>query len=232
MSNGEDPGEFWKNLRGLVEEVSRDEQARELFLQQPGRLIQERHLDIEVPVEMVEDAEKVRLSEVLDNFNANEREAVLDAFASVSSMRLGPDLGRNAIAVPIANVNVAANHNVAANTSSAANAVAAANALATANTTGAAVAPHDLARPGVLSPVRVEANALDANLVGFFDRMRLNEGRQRALMKRALLDSDSIVDADQSGVRRARFMFRGTPFEVEGVVGPDEVTVTRANLIE
>lgn len=230
-NDSNDPGRFWENLRSLVNEVNRDDRARDLFLENPGRFIQERHLDIGVPVEMVENADTIPLSEMLDNFARNEREAVLDAFSSVSSMRLGADIGRVAIAVPIANVNVAANHNVAANTSSAANAVAAANALAVSNTVGATVAPHDLARPGMLSAVRVEPDAIDAKLVEFFERMKLNQGRQQALLKRALLDSDQVVERGPGGIRRARFMFRGTPFEVEGVVGED-ITVRNARLIE
>lgn len=100
-NDSNDPGRFWENLRSLVNEVNRDDRARDLFLENPGRFIQERHLDIGVPVEMVENADTIPLSEMLDNFARNEREAVLDAFSSVSSMRLGADIGRVAIAVPI-----------------------------------------------------------------------------------------------------------------------------------
>jgi hypothetical protein len=232
MADGDnDPQQFWQNLRNLMEEVNRDDQVRSDFIEDPGSLIRVRNLDVDVPTEMVAGAQSVKLSELLGNFSANEREAVLDAFAAVTSMRAGPDIGRNAIAVPIANVNVAANHNVAANTSSAANAVAAANALATANTTGATVAPHELTRPGLLSSVRLETDALDTKLVDFFDRMKLNEGRRQSLLKRALLDSDNIIESGPGGVRRARFMFRGTPFEVEGVIG-DDISVKSARLLE
>lgn len=234
MPGADDSMLFWKNLRTLMSDVRSNEDLRSKFLETPGDLIRERGLDVEIPPSTDAPDKTEALSKYADRMSRDERAAMLDAFNVASELRVGPDIGRVAIAVPVANVNAAANHNVAANTSSAANAVAAANALAVANTTGV-VADSDLVRPGFGAEVRLRDAAIADDLRSVFEQSQLNTSRQAALLKRALTDDASVVEenaADHDAVRRtARFIYRGTPFEVTGTVGLTEVIVEKARLL-
>lgn len=229
---------FWKNLREMMQEI----QAKGLeqdFVKDPGEMLRKHSLDVRLPSDDL-DTEKPsgsRLSETLDAMGDDERRATLDALLTVSNMTFGSSIenvARRAIAVPVANVNAAANHNVVANSSSAANAVAVSNALATSNTTGSRFGPSDLVRPGLNAKVTLQPAAVADTLAAKFGELQLNEGRQKALLKKALLDDASIVAAqaaDTGEVRKAVMAYKGHTFEVEGHVADAEIRVTSAKLI-
>jgi hypothetical protein len=225
---------YWQTLRELTQQIRADRSVEEDFLRSPGNILRERGLDILIPDDQDPDAPGHSFAQMLDNMSAAERQATLQALEVAAGERFDP--GRVAIAVPIANVNVAANHNVAANSSSAANAVAVSNALAVQNTAGATLSGLDLVRPGITATVNLAADAIEPAVEQRFQELQLNEARQKALLKRTLLDSDSIIrseiDAEGLDVRSVRYVYRGNVLEIEGRVGPETIDVTSVKLIE
>lgn len=228
---------FWKNLRIMMQEIQSKGLEGE-FIRSPGDMLRQYALDVRLPSDEL-DTDKPSgtfLSETLDSMGDDERRATLDALLTVSNMSFGKgieNVARRAIAVPVANVNAAANHNVVANSSSTANALAVSNALATSNTTGSRFGPADLVRPGMNARVHLPSKAVDRNLAAAFGELQLNEGRQKALLKKALLDDASLVSSspsDEGQLRKAVMAYKGRTFEVEGIVTDAEIRIASAKL--
>src|SRR6056297_437478 len=158
----------------------------------------------------IEFATGQRLSDLIGNLDEAERFATVDSIASLSK---APDIGRVAAVTPIANANAVAN----ANTNT--NGFAAADTLTT--------YPADLRLP-------VGFAETDVSRV-FRDDMRLNEFRQQALIKRAIMDDDALVKSrmleDGGEFRVSQKSFRGVLLETQAVVTGNKINVLDVRLV-
>lgn len=237
MSSTKDPQrslEYWRSLVKLGEDLKADANFAQTFRADPASVLRDRGLDVDVP-SSTDPSGATALSDLLDRMTPEERAATADAVTLVSNMDLEAEAHRVAIVVPLANVNVVANHNVAANTSAAANAVATANALAVQNTTGtAATESHVSSFVSTIVPVSLPEEFGSSEAAEAFGRLDLNESRQKALLKRAVTDDDSIIArrvTPGGEYRKARYAFRGTLFEVDAIVTEGDITVLNARVI-
>jgi len=156
----------------------------------------------------------------LENLSNNERKATLASLIEISTI---PDFERPAVMTPIANANVGANAN--------ANANANVNANANANVNGMTAEESLIDMSTIVTlPSDYDASAFAKKM----NEMKMNEPRQKALLKRALSDPDSLISARTAGdaeIRTAKYAFRGVVFEVEGLLRNNQLLILKAEIV-
>ncbi len=207
---------FWDALKSLNEELKTDRAVARRFEEDPIRLLREKNVDIEVPME----SGMVKFSNLLENLSNNERKATLASLIEISTI---PDFERPAVMTPIANANVGANAN--------ANANANVNANANANVNGMTAEESLIDMSTIVTlPSDYDASAFAKKM----NEMKMNEPRQKALLKRALSDPDSLISARTAGdaeIRTAKYAFRGVVFEVEGLLRNNQLLILKAEIV-
>lgn len=213
--------QFWRGLSGLREKLQVDEDLRRQFEQDPVGVLHGQGLDLRV----VTDTERGvpdTLAALLEGMSDIERKAVFDSLIAVSAVS---QLDRVAVANANANANSDVNANVAANIN------AHANANTNSNSNG--METRDIISIDVLSVV-LPGDFAQSELANRLDALQLNAARQSALLKRVVTDPDSLVESqrvDEGELRIAQYAYRGTVFQVEGLVRGRELVVLRADVL-
>ena len=221
--------DFWRGIRNLSNEL---QQNPEQFVDSdPIEVMKERGLDMLVPV----GGKKIQSIEFLEGLNDMERSAALDGLVAVSRSGTGADINTTSpqpAALPLVLVNVLANANAITNANANANANANvnANANATVNTNTGAIGLGAISSASTASlSIELEDNYASELIEEQFNELQLSEARRKALLKRALTDSDSIVERKEveNGLSLiSNYSYKGIDFEVEALLRDDRLQIT------
>jgi len=201
---------FWEGLANLREKLKDDPVLLARFQKDPLVTLEESRIVLDMSISTREGQTINTLAEMFAQMTDMERRATVDSLIELSTM---PEARVVAGPNPLASAN--------------------ANALANSNPNTNALAARELGTDPATTLV-VPQDFERSELAHKLQQLRLNEFRQRALLKRVVTDPESLLEAKQVGhmqFRASRYIYRGIHFRVESVIRENEISILRADVV-
>lgn len=219
-------------IQRFCRQLDAEESLAERFRADPVGVLQEFDIDLAFPVETGFQSLGQMIS-VLDEESRLVTIKSIGLFAGhIRSSSAADPRPQQVRVFVIANANAAANANAGANANAVANANAGANANVNANTNASGFT--GLANESVLTKrISVFDDYGQSEAAQLLEKLHLNPTRQLALLKRAVVDGESVTQSATDGAQQriTRYTFHGSTFEVESLVTTDAVEVVGVNVI-
>jgi hypothetical protein len=221
--------QFWRKFQDLGEKLRSDPALLEALREDPLRVISEAGLDMRIESDDPAESGKTLL-ELVAQMEEPQRQATLQSLIP-PQIRASDD--EEAVIFGLANANVFLNVNIYmnANININANVNANANANANANTNGI----YDAHSADNTTVLELSPGYRDSAFAHVMRSLHLSESRQKALLKRALLDAEDHQDTEIGGQQKrrvARYTYKQLDFEVEGLLAGPQITEVQVRFLD